>query len=131
MVQKTTSKTVFGPTIEEASGMVAPTEMTVAQNAAPSFYDSPFKLPVGDFRVGDSKMYGVERMPIGGGSALSVGATPVRGGGAGIRFNTTFKKGGNVKKAAPKKMAKGGKVSSASKRGDGCATKGKTKGRFV
>ena len=28
-------------------------------------------------------------------------------------------------------MKKGGKVSSASKRGDGIATKGKTKGRFV
>lgn len=35
-----------------------------------------------------------------------------------------FKRGGKVKK-----MAKGG--STASKRGDGCATKGKTKGRFV
>jgi len=35
----------------------------------------------------------------------------------------TMKKGGKVKK-----MAAGG---SASKRGDGCATKGKTKGRFV
>ena len=35
----------------------------------------------------------------------------------------TMKKGGKVKK-----MAKGG---SASKRADGCATKGKTKGRFV
>lgn len=34
-----------------------------------------------------------------------------------------MKKGGKVKK-----MAKGG---SASKRADGCATKGKTKGRFV
>lgn len=40
---------------------------------------------------------------------------------------TTMKKGGKV----IKKMAKGGKVSSASKRADGCATKGKTKGRFV
>jgi hypothetical protein len=29
------------------------------------------------------------------------------------------------------KYAKGGKVSSASSRADGCATKGKTKGRFV
>jgi len=28
-------------------------------------------------------------------------------------------------------MKQGGKVSSASKRADGCATKGKTKGRFV
>lgn len=30
-----------------------------------------------------------------------------------------------------KKMAKGGSVSSASKRADGCATKGKTRGKFV
>lgn len=29
------------------------------------------------------------------------------------------------------KYKKGGKVSSASKRGDGCAQRGKTKGRFV
>jgi hypothetical protein len=35
-----------------------------------------------------------------------------------------MKRGGKVKK-----MAKGG--STASKRADGCATKGKTKGRFV
>jgi hypothetical protein len=35
-----------------------------------------------------------------------------------------MRKGGKVKK-----MAKGG--STASKRGDGCATKGKTKGRFI
>ena len=31
----------------------------------------------------------------------------------------------------PTKMAKGGKVSSASKRADGCAMRGKTKGRMV
>ena len=31
----------------------------------------------------------------------------------------------------PVKKAKGGKVSSASSRGDGCAVRGKTKGRFV
>lgn len=30
-----------------------------------------------------------------------------------------------------KRYAKGGSVSSASKRADGCATKGKTKGRFI
>ena len=40
----------------------------------------------------------------------------------------TFKKGGEVK---AKQMASGGSVSSASKRGDGCAIKGKTKGRMV
>ena len=38
-------------------------------------------------------------------------------------FDQGMRKGGKVKK-----MAKGG---SASKRADGCATKGKTKGRFV
>jgi hypothetical protein len=37
-----------------------------------------------------------------------------------------MKKGGTVKK-----MAKGGSASSASKRGDGCAIKGKTKGRII
>jgi hypothetical protein len=31
----------------------------------------------------------------------------------------------------PKGMKKGGSVSSASKRADGCATKGKTRGKFV
>ena len=37
-----------------------------------------------------------------------------------------YKKGGMIKK-----YAKGGSVSSASKRADGCATKGKTKGRMM
>jgi hypothetical protein len=44
--------------------------------------------------------------------------------GYGANLRLPFKKGGEVKK-----MAKGG--STASKRADGCATKGKTKGRFV
>ena len=43
---------------------------------------------------------------------------------AGVTGNFRFKKGGKAKK-----MAKGG--STASKRADGCATKGKTKGKFV
>lgn len=46
------------------------------------------------------------------------------GTGVGVRGRMSFKKGGKVKK-----MAKGG--STASKRADGCAIKGKTKGRFV
>jgi hypothetical protein len=44
------------------------------------------------------------------------------------KFEKGFKKGGKVK---AKKMASGGKVSSASKRADGCAVKGKTKGRMI
>lgn len=39
---------------------------------------------------------------------------------------TTAKSGGTMKS-----YAKGGSVSSASKRADGCATKGKTRGKFV
>ena len=37
----------------------------------------------------------------------------------------------SLEEEEPKKMAKGGKVSSASKRADGCAQRGKTKGRIV
>jgi hypothetical protein len=36
-----------------------------------------------------------------------------------------------AEQAAAQGMKKGGKVSSASKRADGCATKGKTRGRMV
>jgi hypothetical protein len=59
---------------------------------------------------------------------MPTAGTPAMGGRYGVtdRGENTkdFKKGGKVKK-----MAKGG--STASKRADGCATKGKTKGRFV
>jgi len=84
------------------------------------------------------------------GERLSMGIGPRRSIGAGLSI--PFKKGGTVKK-----MAKGGKLTdltgdgkvtradvlkgrgvpgfskggTASKRADGCATKGKTKGRFV
>ena len=43
-----------------------------------------------------------------------------------LKGRGVFKRGGSVKK-----YASGGSVSSASKRADGCAVKGKTKGRFV
>ena len=36
-----------------------------------------------------------------------------------------------IKPSAPVKKAKGGMVGSASKRADGCAVKGKTRGRIV
>jgi hypothetical protein len=55
-----------------------------------------------------------------------VGARTPTAYGATGRFNLA--EGGKVK---AKKMAKGGSVSSASKRADGCVTKGKTKGKFV
>jgi len=42
-----------------------------------------------------------------------------------------FKIPEKVLRGLGKKMAKGGSVSSASKRADGCAVKGKTRGKFV
>jgi hypothetical protein len=56
-----------------------------------------------------------------------MGLSGLGGGLAGI-FGKPMKKGGAVK---TKKMASGGSVSSASKRADGCATKGKTRGKMV
>jgi hypothetical protein len=52
--------------------------------------------------------------------------------GAKLGGFTGMKKGGAVKKKASSKTYKsGGSVSSASKRADGCAIKGKTKGKIV
>ena len=48
------------------------------------------------------------------------------GGGGGMKPDTDI----TASKKLPK-MAKGGSVSSASKRADGCAMRGKTKGRMV
>jgi len=66
-------------------------------------------------------------------AALAKPSTPPIAGPLGPRPPAAgplgMKKGGKVKAQPVKKMAKGG--STASKRGDGCATKGKTKGRFV
>ena len=48
------------------------------------------------------------------------------------QYGDTYKKGLGMKKGGKvKKMASGGKVSSASSRADGCAQRGKTKGRMV
>jgi len=51
----------------------------------------------------------------------------IRGGAAGSGLDIEGKTGRNIKP----KLKAGGMVSSASKRADGCAIKGKTKGRMV
>ena len=51
----------------------------------------------------------------------------IRGGAAGSGVDIEGKTGRNIKP----KLASGGKVSSASKRADGCAVRGKTRGRMV
>jgi hypothetical protein len=73
-----------------------------------------------------------------GGSGISIGGVgmPVRtmtgqtlGRGVGATVSTPIGGVRRAKGGKVKKMAKGG--STASKRADGCCTKGKTKGRFV
>lgn len=106
-----------------------------------SITPSNSKMSVGKVRTPVGKVFGLRGIPVGKGS-LSVGASPRGGGKVGGTFSTSFKKGGKVSAAEAvhkherakhkgqplTKMAKGG---SASRRADGCATKGKTKGRFV
>ena len=83
-----------------------------------NYNPSPMRAPV---TIG--KTAGISGPTVrGDGYKVSAGVGPRGSVGLGGRVN--FKKGGKVKK-----MAKGG--STASKRADGCATKGKTKGRFV
>ena len=56
---------------------------------------------------------------------------PSRGMGAIKKTKIPSATENTMPKGKVKKMAKGGSVSSASKRADGCATKGKTKGRII
>jgi len=61
--------------------------------------------------------------------------TPMGALSQGARMGPALPKGEDESKKEPakpvKKMAKGGSVSSASKRADGCAVKGKTRGKIV
>lgn len=66
----------------------------------------------------------MQRGRAGMGAPIMAGDVDAMMGRGAQRDMSGMKKGGKVKK-----MAKGG--STASKRADGCATKGKTKGRFV
>jgi hypothetical protein len=77
------------------------------------------------------KMLGASKAPVGIGAAASKGFMPTQSVMQGINKNMMgmmgvgkrMKKGGEVKPSS--------KASSASKRGDGCAIKGKTKGKMV
>ncbi len=99
---------------------------SVGGSSSRSIVPSPLSIPASS--TGPTISPAVIKQPSSTLGQLSGTAAPR---GYGLTFRGRFKEGGKVKKkpAATKKMAKGG--SAASKRGDGCATKGKTKGRFV
>lgn len=115
--------------------------------ASREYGTDPYGIIARGVRGGDDGMsvgktgagtFGV-RFPMEGGGRFGVGlgSGAVGGGGAtfgaGVKIPLNPRKEGDIKKSAKggkvKKMAKGG--STASKRADGIATKGKTKGRFV
>lgn len=81
----------------------------------------------GDSEVGYTDRPDVVARPMG----LMVPPNAPRGIGSSIGTLGALRAAGMKKGGAVKKMAKGGSTSSASKRADGCAVKGKTKGRFV
>lgn len=92
----------------------------------PSPVTQPGPIPVRDIGFGNGPRGLPPKSPMSGTGQM----VPVRGGGmAPASVATMMKKGGKVK--STKKMASGGKTSSASKRADGCAVKGKTKGRML
>ena len=101
--------------------------VNTSQRFTPTPAPSRSNLSVGKTYTAAGPVYGPrysgENFSVGAGlgrGALGKAGAPV----AGITGNFRLKKGGKVKK-----MAKGG--STASKRADGCATKGKTKGRII
>jgi len=64
-------------------------------------------------------------------SENDMGPLPAKKKGGKITAANYDKEYGKIYRKAVKKMASGGSVGSASKRADGCATKGKTKGRII
>lgn len=73
---------------------------------------------------GGGNLYGVS-LPMGN-FKVNFGLDPVKAKMAGVKIGGKFKKGGKV--SCGKKMAKGGSVKCT--RGDGCAKRGKTKGKM-
>lgn len=66
-----------------------------------------------------------------GESEKDMGPIPAKKKGGKITAANYDKEYGKIYRKAVKKMSSGGSVGSASKRADGCATKGKTKGRII
>jgi hypothetical protein len=88
--------------------------LTGPQAHDPSFYDGSLKMPEWMYGIGQQG-----KMDGGGSEALNPGMALNLNTGK----QTELKKGGAVKAKS--------KASSASKRADGIATKGKTKGRII
>jgi hypothetical protein len=94
----------------------------------PEYSDKPFKPDMG---VGASEYVGPNASKAGAGRGKQGGPTAKELQKYEEKLDAGIYTKEKGKPPSPREMASGGKVSSASKRADGCATKGKTKGTMV
>jgi hypothetical protein len=94
----------------------------------PEYSDKPFKPDMG---AGASEYVGPNPSKAGAGRGKQGGPTAKELQKYEEKLDAGIYTKEKGKPPSPREMASGGKVSSASKRADGCATKGKTKGTMV
>jgi len=93
-------------------------------------YDEEMKTSDGTKKVADAKLKNLLKAnPIG---ETELSGISESGAAKGLRnYGRMYKQGLGMKPSTDYEYKKGGKVSSASKRADGIAVKGKTRGRMV
>jgi hypothetical protein len=93
-------------------------------------YDEEMKTSDGTKKVADAKLKNLLKAnPVGETELSDISES---GAAKGLRnYGRMYKQGLGMKPSTDYEYKKGGKVSSASKRADGCAIKGKTKGRMI
>jgi hypothetical protein len=93
-------------------------------------YDEEMEASGGAKKVADAKLKSLLKAnPIGETELSDISES---GAAKGLRnYGRMYKQGLGMKPSTEYEYKKGGKVSSASKRADGCAVRGKTKGKIV
>jgi len=93
-------------------------------------YDEEMKTSDGTKKVADAKLKNfLKANPVGETELSDISKSDAA---KGLRnYGRMYKQGLGMKPSTDYEYKKGGKVSSASKRADGCAIKGKTKGKMV
>ena len=93
-------------------------------------YDEEMKTSGGTKKVSDAKLKNLLKAnPI---AETELSDISESGAAKGLRnYGRMYKQGLGMKPSTDYEYKKGGSVSSASKRADGCAIKGKTKGKMV
>ena len=93
-------------------------------------YDEEMETSGGTKKVADAKLKNLlKATPVGETELSDISES---GAAKGLRnYGRMYKQGLGMKPDTNYEYKKGGKVSSASKRADGCAVRGKTKGRMI